>query len=177
MPWGNNGETFLGKTIGRAGPSFFHGVPDFFGFTLPEAGGVFYLAGRRSFRGGRPPFFAAKGRSGMRTEGRPFVMEGRAAFVVKAGGIFPFFARKGKIRSRKEDRKAAGPAADFLGRTGIRAEKRRAGIIRTKGERLLDKRDLSGCKFSAIFGKPNGSTHKKGSTGRFLRAANGLLGK
>ncbi|KYD19827.1 hypothetical protein B4135_0726 [Caldibacillus debilis] len=25
----------------------------------------------------------------------------------------------------------------------------------------MDKRDLSGCKFSAIFGKPNGSTHKK----------------
>ncbi|MBY6273828.1 MAG: hypothetical protein CW346_16685 [Bacillaceae bacterium] len=127
MPWGNNGETFLGKTIGRAGPSFFHGVPDFFGFTLPEAGGVFYLAGRRSFRGGRPPFFAAKGWSGMRTEGRPFVMEG-PAFVNGRGlkrparGIFSFFARRGKIRSRNKDRKAAGPAADFLGRTGIHAD-------------------------------------------------------
>lgn len=121
MPWGNNGETFLGKTIGRAGPSFFHVVPDFFGFTLPEAGGVFYWVGRRSFRGGRPPFFAAKGWSGMRTEGRPFVMEGRTAFVngravvfyCKGRGDFFLLCAEGKIRSRKEDRKAAGPAADF----------------------------------------------------------------
>jgi len=66
-------------------------------------------------------------------DGRAAVCNGRAdgfceweggRFLLKrpAREIFSFFARRGKIRSRKEDRKAAGPAADFLGRTGIRAD-------------------------------------------------------
>lgn len=50
-------------------------------------------------------------------------MGGRSFFIEKAGeGDFFLLCAEGKIRSRKEDRKAAGPAADFLGRTGIRAE-------------------------------------------------------
>ena len=50
-------------------------------------------------------------------------MGGRSFFIEKAGEEdFFLLCAEGKIRNRKEDRKAAGPAADFLGRTGIRAD-------------------------------------------------------
>ncbi|REJ15435.1 MAG: hypothetical protein C6W57_11110 [Caldibacillus debilis] len=140
MPWENNGETYLGKTIGRAGPSFSMACRIFSVLRCPKRAAFFIgLGGGASGVDGRH-FFAAKRWSGMRTEGRPFVMEGRTAFVngravvfyCKGRGDFSLLCAEGKIRSRKEDRKAAGPAADF------RADRNPCGLKACR--HYLDKR-------------------------------------